>query len=351
MTPQRFHQPANVGHQMGQKMSRDRGEGMSPPPLVSRSAQNFNQAQRGGGHRMPPEQFQQRLPSQNQGFTQQNQGFVHPGYRPAQGVSNRANQSIPGVPNSMHRNVPQMMLKDQSVEENMPGYAAQMFSGGNHSPLGASLNGNMGGPISNDQSVNFDGGISSGIQNMRGGGWGANNGGGERIQGGSGNRGFGQINDPRQMSGFDRNRSANFQQAKTTDMTPIDFVGFNAQGEKIFDVQYYQNTPGRNDIAEFYNQYKKNPDQATMPSNSQQMSEAFLGYQGGDDGIPQGVGYAGIVGETRRPHVESGRRSMEMRGAPLPPGKQQQMQAMQGFRSAPLNHANLANFRGRTRRN
>jgi len=339
MSPQNMQQPSFVGHQMGGGSRQYQNQ--RPPPLVSQAAQQFGAGGgAGGGGMMRNGGYMSQAPPQQQIPEHLMPQFEHPNARPPQGVpmnrgGNAGRAGISGVPNQNHRNIPQSMLKNQyMVNENMPGYAPQMFDHGSQaSPLGASINGRSSGTISNNQPVNFQPGISQGIHmktQMGQGGWGT---GGQGVirnypqgggQGGMQNypQGGGQggmQNYPRQMSGFDRNRR-NFQTSggNNAPMTPIDFVGFNAQGEKVYDVQYYQNTPGRQDTAQFYAQYKKNPQQPCMPSNAHQNASSYMGY---NSPPPQQVG---------------GGRGRGGGGAPP-------------MRVAPLNQRNLRNFQSRGR--
>jgi len=318
MSPQNMNQPRFVSHQMGpgQAYVGSNQPIQQPPPLVSHSAQQFGfgGAMRGGGYmsQAPP---QQQIPEhlmpalgQQQQQQQHQQQFEHPSTHPPQGVPmNRGGNGggqmmgggIPGVPNHNHRNVPQNMLKSQPmVNHNMPGYTPQIFNQiGSNSPLGASVGNNHRnmGPIGNSQSVDFQGGIGQGLprggsptrgwggdQGNRADGWGGNDGGVVQNYPGSGAfRGAlhnpNQINDPRQMiNSFDQKRQS---LPNNTSKTAINYVGFNAQGEKVYDAQYYQNTPGRHDTTEFYAQYKKTPSQQLTPSNSDKNNDSFMGYE------------------------------------------------------------------------
>jgi hypothetical protein len=54
---------------------------------------------------------------------------------------------------------------------------------------------------------------------------------------------------------------------------PIDFVGYNAQGEKVNDPKYYNKALGRVNEFDYYREYKKLNNNNFLPSNQHQMSE------------------------------------------------------------------------------
>jgi len=59
----------------------------------------------------------------------------------------------------------------------------------------------------------------------------------------------------------------------------IDYAGYNAQGEKVRNSEYYKNTPGRQNEHDFYREYKKNlQNPYYVPSNSEKMGN-FKPYQ------------------------------------------------------------------------
>tara|TARA_R100001163_G_scaffold65830_2_gene65395 strand:- start:150 stop:1763 length:1614 start_codon:yes stop_codon:yes gene_type:complete len=61
----------------------------------------------------------------------------------------------------------------------------------------------------------------------------------------------------------------------------IDYVGFNAQGEKIRDPNYYKNAPGKQNEFDHYSEYKKNSQSGDyQPSNSFVMNDQYRPYQG-----------------------------------------------------------------------
>jgi len=61
----------------------------------------------------------------------------------------------------------------------------------------------------------------------------------------------------------------------------IDYVGFNAQGEKIRDPNYYRESPGRINEFDHYREYKKNNQGGDyQPSNQSQMNSQYRPYQG-----------------------------------------------------------------------
>jgi hypothetical protein len=240
------------------------------------------------------------------------------------------------------------MLKNQPmVNQDMPGFTPQMFNQvGGSSPLGASVgNGNRNmGPIGNSQSVNFQGfGIGQGLP--RGGGqargWGGSNS-GNQADGWNGNDGGvvqnypgsgafrgalhnpHEISDPRQMgsNSFDQNRQSFQSGGGAQAKIPIDYVGFNAQGEKVYDAQYYQKTPGRHNTEEFYAKYKKTPNQQILPGNTDQNSDSFMGY------------------EPPVNHQQAQAQAQEYSTRMMNPGH---------LTKAPLNQRNLRNFQGQGR--
>ena len=61
----------------------------------------------------------------------------------------------------------------------------------------------------------------------------------------------------------------------------IDYVGFNAQGEKITNPNYYRETPGRLNEFDHYREYKKNNQGGDyQPSNQSQINSQYRPYQG-----------------------------------------------------------------------
>lgn len=61
----------------------------------------------------------------------------------------------------------------------------------------------------------------------------------------------------------------------------IDYVGFNAQGEKIHDNNYYKQTPGRTNEHDYYREYKKyNQSGDYQPSNQSIIQDQYRTYQG-----------------------------------------------------------------------
>ena len=62
---------------------------------------------------------------------------------------------------------------------------------------------------------------------------------------------------------------------------PVNFAGYNAQGEKVNNQAYYQNTPGRQNDHDFYKEYKKMNNSDFVPSNQASTNNQFRPYQSG----------------------------------------------------------------------
>lgn len=61
----------------------------------------------------------------------------------------------------------------------------------------------------------------------------------------------------------------------------INYVGFNAQGEKIHDKKYYEMAPGKSDEFDYYRQYQKlNQGGDYQPSNQSSIQDQYRSYQG-----------------------------------------------------------------------
>jgi hypothetical protein len=61
----------------------------------------------------------------------------------------------------------------------------------------------------------------------------------------------------------------------------INYVGFNAQGEKIRDPNYYKNTPGRTNEFDHYREYKANFQSGDYQASNQfKMADQYRPYQG-----------------------------------------------------------------------
>ena len=61
----------------------------------------------------------------------------------------------------------------------------------------------------------------------------------------------------------------------------INYVGFNAQGEKISDPDYYKSTPGRTNEFDHYREYKKHFQSGDyQPSNQFKMADQYRPYMG-----------------------------------------------------------------------
>jgi hypothetical protein len=61
----------------------------------------------------------------------------------------------------------------------------------------------------------------------------------------------------------------------------IDYVGFNAQGEKVRDPSYYRDTPGRTNEFDHYREYKSKYQSGDyQPSNQHLVNSQLRPYQG-----------------------------------------------------------------------
>ena len=79
---------------------------------------------------------------------------------------------------------------------------------------------------------------------------------------------------------FELNRTS-IRSELITPREKIDYVGFNAQGEKIHDTNYYKQAPGRTNEHDHYREYKKyNQSGDYQPSNQSTIQQQYRSYQG-----------------------------------------------------------------------